>query len=148
MANRSESGLRINSSAKDSTQFPKVRTWMGLTTVGKLNSFKDDKFVIADTSRFMRYAQWNQQGRGYSTCFWAALQTVITPNGKIWRCTSKREHPDGLLGDLAIESFAEAWARSGGACGVNRMCRVSCKGDLGNQSLDGIMAQQAHASFI
>lgn len=114
--------------------------------IGKLNSYKHDPFVIADTSRFLRYATW--QGHGYPICYWSALQTVITPNGKIWRCTNKREHPDGLLGDLATERFEAIWQRSGGACAVNGQCRIACKGDLGNQTLEGVMAPQTHANFV
>lgn len=111
-----------------------------------LRQYRDDPFVIADISRFTRYAKW--RGHGYPTCFWSALQTVITPNGKAWRCTNKREHPDGLLGDLSVESFETLWQRSGGACGVNGGCRIACKGDPGNESLHAIFADAPHANFV
>lgn len=111
-----------------------------------LEQYHDDPFVIADVSRFVRYAKW--AGHGYSTCLWSALQTVITPNGKVWRCTNKREHGDGLLGDLSVESFSALWERSGGACCVTGTCRIACKGDLGNQALSQVFAPTVHANFI
>ena len=117
------------------------------SALGHLNVYANDKFVIADATRFQRYAGWT--GHGYSTCFWAAIQTVITPNGKVWRCTNKREHPDALLGDLSLESFQTLWNRSGGACGVGAGCRVACRGDLSNQQLTPMMATDvAHANFV
>lgn len=114
--------------------------------VGWLNEQQGDSFVVADVERFRRYQGW--RGHGYSECFWSALQTVITPNGKVWRCTNKREHPDALLGDLSEESFETVWARSGGACKVNATCRVACRGDIPNQTLNAILAPSAHENFI
>lgn len=111
-----------------------------------LGQYRGDSFIIADIARFKRYARW--QGHGYPTCYWSALQTVITPNGKVWRCTNKREHPDGLLGDLSVESFADVWARSGGPCGVNGTCRIACKGDPGNETLNELFTPIAHANFV
>jgi hypothetical protein len=90
----------------------------------------------------------NWRGHGYKTCNWSALQTVITPNGKVWRCTNKREHPDALLGDLSIESFEAMWARSGGPCAVDGACRILCRGHFANQTLDGVMTEMPHANFI
>lgn len=115
--------------------------------IGRLQAYKHDSFVIADVARFDEYAKW--QGHGYSTCHWSALQVVISPNGKMWRCTNKREYPDALLGDLTQESFAEAWNRSGGACQVNERCRIFCRGHLANQQLTPMMATDVpHANFV
>lgn len=114
--------------------------------VGWLQEYAGDSFVVADIDRFRRYQRWD--GHGYPTCYWSALQTVITPNGKVWRCTNKREHPDALLGDLSVEDFATVWARSGGPCQVCPSCRVSCRGDLANLQLTPMMAEQVHANFI
>lgn len=114
--------------------------------VGWLNEFAGDPFVVADVERFRRYQRWN--GHGYPVCNWAALQTVITPNGKVWRCTNKREHPDALLGDLSIESFATVWERGGGPCAVDLTCRIACRGDIPNQTLDAVLAPSVHANFI
>lgn len=120
-------------------------SWM-TSALGHLNVYARDSFVQADVQRFEMYQHW--QGHGYSTCFWSALQTVITPNGKVWRCANKREHPSALLGDLSIESFAEIWARSGGPCEVDAKCRVMCRGHLANVTLDKLMQPQVHANFI
>lgn len=116
--------------------------------IGRLQAYEGDRFVIADTSRFLRYAQWQEDKRGYSTCWWANIQTVITPNGKVWRCTNKREYPDGLLGDLTVESFETLWQRSGGACAVTSTCRLACRGDISNQTLDAVMAPTVHSNFV
>ena len=120
-------------------------TWINWA-ISHLNAYADDPFVIADVERFKMYKNWT--GHPYKTCNWSALQTVITPNGKVWRCTNKREHPDALLGDLSVESFADVWARSGGPCAVDGACRVLCRGHIANLTLDKVMQPMAHAEFI
>lgn len=119
--------------------------WMDWA-IGWLREFADDPFVIADTDRFRIYQHW--QGHGYDTCNWSALQTAISPNGKVWRCTNKTEHADALLGDLSVESFADVWARSGGACAVDGGCRVMCIGHTKNITLNEVMKYQPHSNFI
>lgn len=114
--------------------------------IGRLNAYKGNAFVEADTERFERYANW--QGHGYDTCYWSALQTAISPNGCMWRCTNKTEHPDALLGDLSTESFGAIWARSGGACQVDGTCRVMCIGHQKNLTLTPLMQEMPHANFI
>lgn len=110
-----------------------------------LNAYQRDSFVIADLDRFAMYRDWN--GHGYSTCYWSALQTVITPNGMVWRCTNKREHPSALLGDLTVDSFADIWERSGGPCQVDAECRILCRGHVANMPLQTIMGETVHANF-
>lgn len=110
-----------------------------------LRLFTGDPFVIADLERFKDYQKW--AGHGYATCYWAALQTVITPNGKVWRCLNKREHGDAMLGDLTQESFADIWARAG-TCAVDGSCRVMCRGHVPNQTLNAVMAAPVHPEFI
>lgn len=112
----------------------------------RLGQYTHDSFVVADIERFKMYRDW--QGHGYSTCHWSALQTVISPNGMMWRCTNKTEHPDALLGDLSVESFADVWARSGGSCAVDGKCRTMCIGHLKNVTLNAVFAETAHANFI
>lgn len=113
--------------------------------ISYLEQYRGDSFVIADVERFRTYQKWG--GHGYATCYWSAIQTVITPNGKVWRCTNKREHPDGLLGDLTTESFADLWERSGGACAVNASCRIFCRGHSGNVTLNELYAPTPHLNF-
>lgn len=112
----------------------------------RLGQYAHDGFVVADIERFKMYRDW--KAHGYSTCRWSAMQTAITPNGKMWRCTNKSEHPDALLGDLSAESFADVWARSGGSCAVDSQCRILCRGHIANLTLDGIMQEQVHGNFI
>ncbi|HEY5989585.1 MAG TPA: radical SAM/SPASM domain-containing protein [Streptosporangiaceae bacterium] len=102
--------------------------------------------VICDIDRFQMYRDWD--GHGYATCWWAGLQTVITPNGKMWRCVNTREHAGALLGDLTRESFADIWQRAG-PCPVGPGCRVLCRGHVANVALDEILrADRPHANFI
>jgi MoaA/NifB/PqqE/SkfB family radical SAM enzyme len=126
-------------------QLAEETAWLDLA-MAHLGAYAHDPFVSADLDRFQMYRRW--QGHGYATCHWTGLQTVITPNGKVWRCTNKREHPGALLGDLSVESFTDVWGRSGGACQVDGTCRVMCRGHVPNVTLDAIMQPQAHANFI
>lgn len=101
--------------------------------------------VFADADRFLMYRNWS--GRSYGRCYWTQLATVITPNGKVWRCLNKREHAEALMGDLTRESFKDIWSRSGPWSDFGR-CRVMCRGHLPNLTLEGIMSEPAHANFI
>jgi MoaA/NifB/PqqE/SkfB family radical SAM enzyme len=114
--------------------------------LSRLDAYRHDSFVVADPSRFLMYQKWT--GHGYPTCYWSAMQTVITPNGKVWRCVNKREHPDALLGDLACEPFADIWQRAGGPCAVDASCRLMCRGHVANLTLDQIILEPVHANFI
>ena len=100
--------------------------------------------VEIDVARFRRYANWT--GHGYKTCHWSTLQTVITPNGMVWTCVNKREHPGALLGDLNETSFVNLWRRHT-AAPVDHDCRVLCRGDVANQTLDTLMSDQPHSEF-
>lgn len=101
--------------------------------------------VEFDESRFVGYGDW--AGHGYTTCWWSTLQTVITPNGKVWTCVNKREHPAAELGDLTQESFKELWARRPVA-NVDGSCRVACRGHVANRALNEIFAPRRHAEFV
>jgi len=106
-----------------------------------------DEFIIYDKSRFEYYLSW--QGHDYQTCHWSSMQTVITPNGKMWRCVNKRGFPDALMGDLSQQSFREIWDTVGYSCQVNDQCRVMCRGHLANQTLDKVLnAKTEHINFI
>jgi hypothetical protein len=91
------------------------------------------------------YRDWN--GHGYDTCWWSAVQTVVTPNGKMWTCVNKREHPAALVGDLSVDDFATIWGQHDVAK-VDDSCRLMCRGHLGNLTLDKVMAKPKHAEFI
>lgn len=111
-----------------------------------LQQYQGDPFIIADTDRFRMYQRWDKHP--YQTCHWSALQTVITPNGGVWRCTNKMEHPDALLGDLNVAPFADIWERAGGACSVDASCRILCRGHISNVTLDSVFTSQPHGNFI
>jgi MoaA/NifB/PqqE/SkfB family radical SAM enzyme len=101
--------------------------------------------IIADSDRFRLYQRWG--GHGYETCWWSTLQTVITPNGKVWGCVNKREHVAAELGDLAVESLADIWARHT-AMPVDDDCRVMCRGHLANLELDRVLEPALHPEFV
>ena len=101
--------------------------------------------VEADIPRFQRYRDW--RGHGYATCWWSGLQTVITPNGKVWACVNLREHPAAELGDLSVESFEDIW-RSRPLHAVDHDCRIMCRGHIPNLALDAMMAPREHAEFV
>ncbi len=124
---------------------PTEAAWM-TPLIDALRAYEGDPFVSVDVPRFEAYRDW--QGHGYSTCHWSAMQTVITPNGKVWTCVNKREHADALLGDLNCESFAQVWDRVGKPCAVNDTCRVMCRGHISNLTLDWVMSEQPHVNFI
>jgi sulfatase maturation enzyme AslB (radical SAM superfamily) len=104
-----------------------------------------DGNVIVDFRRFHMYENWD--GHGYKTCYWSGLQTVVTPNGSIWTCVNKREHPAALLGNLGKESFREIWSRRKLA-EVDETCRVMCRGHIPNLALDEMLAPKEHAAFV
>lgn len=101
--------------------------------------------VVADVERFQMYQNW--KGHGYKQCNWAGIQTIITPNGKVWRCLNKREHADACLGDLNEIDFADLWRLKGGACRVDDSCRVMCRGHIANITLDAIKTTPLHPEF-
>jgi MoaA/NifB/PqqE/SkfB family radical SAM enzyme len=102
-------------------------------------------FVIVDPNRFKMYRDWD--GHGYDTCWWSGVQTVVTPNGKMWTCVNKREHPAALVGDLSQDDFMTIW-NSTELAQVDESCRVMCRGHLGNLTLDKVMNKPQHAEFV
>ena len=62
-------------------------SWM-TDAIGMLEYYAKLPDVICDVARFKDYQNWN--GRIYDQCWWSKLQTVITPNGKVWTCVNRR----------------------------------------------------------
>lgn len=110
----------------------------------RIPAYYADK-IIADPDRFYMLYTWG--GHGYDTCYWSGLQTVITPNGKVWTCVNKRENAAALLGDLTQENFSDIWARYRPAC-LDDDCRVLCRGHLPNLELERLFVKRAHRNFI
>lgn len=113
--------------------------------ISELMQFQGDDFVIADLKRFEMYKNWT--GHGYDTCWWSGLQTVITPNGKVWTCCNKREYPGASIGDLSRESFFAVWNR-GNVAEVDEKCRVFCRGHLPNLAIEEMAVERKHGNFI
>jgi MoaA/NifB/PqqE/SkfB family radical SAM enzyme len=103
------------------------------------------EFVEVDMDRFHAYRNWD--GHPYPQCFWAGIQTVITPNGKVWVCANKREHQGAELGDLSVESFAAVWGRRK-IPAVDHDCRVMCRGHVPNVALKEMLAPRVHPEFV
>ncbi len=102
--------------------------------------------VEVDISRFEMYRDW--EGHGYETCWWSGLQTVITPDGKVWGCVNKRGLAGAEIGDLTRQPFGEIW-QAAGLQGVNGDCRVMCRGHIANLALDEMMDMGGpHGNFI
>lgn len=135
----------VNYAQDAPNQLVEDTTWIN-HAINRLRAHAGDPFVQADTGRFELYRDWN--GHGYPLCHWSALQTVITPNGRLWRCVNKRGHQGALLGDLTKEAFATIWARSGAACAVDSGCRVMCRGAIANLTLNELMTEPKHPNFI
>jgi len=99
-----------------------------------------------DLSRFEMLRDW--KGHTYAACWWSALQTVITPDGRVWACLNKRGYEGACIGDINTQSFAEIWAAAP-VHEVNDQCRVMCRGHIPNTALAPIMdAQFAHKEFV
>jgi MoaA/NifB/PqqE/SkfB family radical SAM enzyme len=101
--------------------------------------------VELDMNRFKDYAHW--AGHGYDACYWSALQTVITADGRVWTCCNKRGTPGNCLGDLRYEPFPEIWKRRHVAP-VDGQCRVLCRGHLPNKAIHELFQPHPHSQFI
>jgi len=100
---------------------------------------------IVDVDRFKRYMDWDSHG--YDLCYWAQVQTVITPDGKVYACCNRRGMEDSCLGDLTSEKWTDIWARSH-AWAVDGSCRLMCRGHIPNLTLDRMFKPQPHGNFI
>lgn len=118
--------------------------WMD-AAVQLLESLHGTDKMIVDLERFRQYRDWS--GHGYPICWWSGIQTVITPNGKVWTCVNKREYPRAELGDLNDEPFTEIWKRRRIAY-VDNDCRLMCRGYPANRILNDLMRSNDHGNFI
>ena len=111
-----------------------------------LKKYSHVEGVVMSLDRFEMYRNWH--GHGYTTCYWAGMQTVITPDGSLWTCVNKRENAGAWLGNLRDQPFAQLWAESGGVKEVDGDCRVLCRGHVPNVSLQAMMSEVPHKNFI
>ena len=93
---------------------------------------------------FEHYANWKRE---YALCRGILFTGVITPNGKVWACVNRRGFPSSEIGDLNKNSFAEVWANQQ-AFRVNDQCRVMCRADEINRTLDALSKPLVHESFV
>ena len=99
---------------------------------------------IVDVNRFKQYLDWTSHG--YERCYWAQVQTVITPDGKVYACCNRRGMEDSCLGDLTKERWADVWARSH-AWKVDSTCRLMCRGHIPNLTLAACSVRMAIILF-
>ena len=120
-------------------------TWIG-AAMQWLDGVKDRRGVQVDLSRFEMYRNWTRHP--YKVCHWAQMQTVLTPDGRLWTCCNKRGFEGESWGDLKHESFSEVAGRIK-AREVNNQCRVMCRGHIPNLTLDRILSPRTgHDDFI
>lgn len=127
---------------------PQIRVnvdWVD-NAIRELMPWQADSFVHADIERLLMYRNW--QGHGYNRCNWSAMQTVITPNGKVWRCVNRRGHKGAEIGDLTAETFDAVWLKQGYPCGVDVDCRIMCRGHIANLTLEKVCEAPLHPEFI
>jgi MoaA/NifB/PqqE/SkfB family radical SAM enzyme len=102
--------------------------------------------IIYDPARFEMYRNWD--GHKYPTCYWTQVQSVITPDGRVWACCNRRGFEDSLLGDLSKQSWDVVWGNSK-AWRVDENCRRMCRGHIPNLTLTEIMEpSNEHKNFI
>lgn len=102
--------------------------------------------VEIDIERFHEYRRWS--GHGYAQCHGPALNTTITPDGRVWVCPQRRGIAGSELGDLRRESFADLWSRHSGHWTVDAQCRAMCRLHAVNQSLAPVFAVRPHEAFV
>lgn len=131
--------------SQERPNMPNEDTGWLTAVIDALQAYEDLPHILADVERFKMYRDW--QAHPYAVCHWAGVQTVITPNGKLWTCVNLREHSGDELGDLSMESFSTIWARRQTKC-VDGQCRVMCRGHIGNLTLDTVFTEPHHSAFI
>jgi MoaA/NifB/PqqE/SkfB family radical SAM enzyme len=111
-----------------------------------LEALSKEQDVEVDPQRFLQWRDWT--GHGYTTCTGVRLSAVVTPDGRVWVCTERRERQDSLLGDLRTESFTTLWARHPGHHVVDKECRVMCRLHRVNQMLTAMETPPVHGAFL
>ncbi len=106
---------------------------------------KQSQSAEIDMSRFVMLRDWRHHG--YKVCWWSALQSVVTPDGRVWACLNKRGYLGACLGNIHKQSFTDIWKQAP-IQNVDDQCRVMCRGHIPNLSLDAMMAPCAHQAFV
>ncbi len=99
--------------------------------------------VYVSRERFVALAEERQ--REYQICRASELVPCVGADGTVWVCPNTR----GLrsLGNLASEDFAAIWERRA-LQWVDGHCRVACRNDNLNGTLDYVLGQGPHDAFV
>lgn len=121
------------------------RSWVteALPVLWELHAEPD---VEVQPERFAQYRDW--AGHGYATCHGIKVETMVTPDGRVWLCPNRRGMAGAELGDLRTESFAAIWAKHPAATPVCGDCRVMCRPHFNNQVLAGVFQKRPHEAFV
>lgn len=121
------------------------RSWIA-EALPVLQSLSAREGVELDVARFEAYAHW--RGHGYAECHGPALNTTVTPDGRVWICPQRRGVGGSCIGDLRLESFDTLWRRHPGAWTVDAGCRAMCRLHPINQTLAALREPVAHGAFL
>lgn len=121
------------------------RSWVA-EALPVLRWLSEREGVEIDVARFREYAEWC--GHGYDVCQGPALNTTVTPDGRVWVCPQRRGVGGSCIGDLRVESFETLWRRHPGAWTVDAGCRAMCRLHPINQTLADLQSPIAHGAFL
>ncbi len=114
-----------------------------LTVLGAL----DDPFIYVSYRRFedLHRSACGEYVRQYSACRGSVLVPCIGADGTVWVCPNTR----GLrpLGNLKEETLRDIWARRP-AQYVGADCRVACRNDALNETLEYVCSDAEHMAFV
>lgn len=121
------------------------RAWIdeALPTLWELHAEPD---VEIQPDRFVAYREWS--GHGYTSCHGIKLETMVTPDGRVWLCPNRRGMAGAELGDLREASFAAIWATHPASVPVGSDCRVMCRPHFNNQVLATVFQPRKHEAFV
>jgi MoaA/NifB/PqqE/SkfB family radical SAM enzyme len=107
----------------------------------------DDPFVYVSFRRFedLLHSHQGCYERQYGVCRASELTPCIGADGTLWVCPNTR----GIraLGNLREESFEEIWARRETQF-VGDDCRIACRNDAGNETLEYVCSVAPHMEFV
>jgi MoaA/NifB/PqqE/SkfB family radical SAM enzyme len=121
------------------------RSWVAVA-YPTLRALSQQPGVECNPQRFLDWATWT--GHGYTTCAGPCLSTAVTPDGRVWICTNRREYTGSSLGDLRKQTFREIWASHPGGWDVDNSCRAMCKLHPVNERLNQLVQPLPHEEFL
>lgn len=130
---------------EDPTRLLEPPFWVdeAVTALGRLGLLSAPD-VEVPLDKFQHLRRWE---RAYPVCHAVRFTGVITPNGKVWVCVNRRGLPDSEVGDLTTETFRDVWARQTARTDFQH-CRVLCRGDQLNRTLDTLDHRLPDEEFV